>query len=107
MATFYRHNQKSTTITEHDSLDLWQHWRVNVAQLMRNVSQGLICHFLSDQVPVILVGKDYWSGMLSWIKKTMLETHHFIEPFELEILRVVDRADEAFAIIEQTKERTL
>lgn len=62
---------------------------------------------MSDQVPVILVGKDYWSGMLGWIQSTMLERQHFIEPFELEILRLVDSAQEAFAIIEQTKERTL
>lgn len=62
---------------------------------------------MSDQVPVILIGKDYWEGMLTWVQKTMLDANHFIEPFELEILRVVDDVDEAFELIRQTKERTL
>ncbi len=62
---------------------------------------------MSDQVPVILFGKEYWKGMLEWIKNTMLEQAHFIEPFELEILRVVDTVDEAVAIIGLTPERIL
>ncbi|MCR4256875.1 MAG: TIGR00730 family Rossman fold protein, partial [Candidatus Uhrbacteria bacterium] len=62
---------------------------------------------MSDQVPVILFGKDYWEGMLEWIKKKIMDENHFIEPFELEILRVVDTVDEAFEIIRQTPERVL
>jgi uncharacterized protein (TIGR00730 family) len=62
---------------------------------------------MSDQVPVILVGKEYWSGMLEWITKIMQNKNHFIEPFEFDILQVVDSADEAFHIIKKTHERTL
>lgn len=62
---------------------------------------------MSDQVPVILFGKDYWEGMLVWVKKMMMDTNHFIEPFELEILNVVDSVDEAYKIISLTKERKL
>ncbi|KAA0206007.1 TIGR00730 family Rossman fold protein [Candidatus Uhrbacteria bacterium] len=62
---------------------------------------------MSDHVPVILFGKDYWEGMLDWIRKNMMEENHFIEPFELEILRVVDSVDEAYEIIRQTPERVL
>lgn len=62
---------------------------------------------MSDQVPVILFGKDYWEGMLAWIGKHMMDEQHFIEPFELEILRVVDSVDEAFALIKETPERVL
>ncbi len=62
---------------------------------------------MSDQVPVILVGKDYWTGLLDWIKAVMMEKHHFIEPPEFDIIHLVDSADEAFRIIKNTKERTL
>lgn len=62
---------------------------------------------MSDQVPVVLVGKDYWEGALKWIKEMMMEKNHFIEPFEFEILRVVDSVDEAFSIIKDTRERKL
>lgn len=62
---------------------------------------------MSDQVPVVLVGKDYWSGMLAWITKEMLAANNFIEPFEFEILRLVDSIDEAYEIIKETRERIL
>lgn len=62
---------------------------------------------MSDHVPVILIGKDYWAGLLAWIRTMMMETNHFIEPFELDILRVVDSVDEAYDIIKETPERKL
>lgn len=62
---------------------------------------------MSDLVPVILVGKDYWTGMLEWIKKTMLEKNRFIEPFEMDIMHVVDTVDDAVKLISKTPERLL
>jgi len=62
---------------------------------------------MSDQVPVILIGKEYWAGMLEWIKKTMQDENHFVEPFETKIINVVDSVDEAYTLIKKTHERTL
>jgi uncharacterized protein (TIGR00730 family) len=45
--------------------------------------------------PIILVGKNYWSGLLSWIKEKMLEEEHNISPEDLDIFTLVDTADEA------------
>ena len=45
-------------------------------------------------VPIILVGKDYWKGMISWIKKTML-TDGKISPEDLNMFKLVDTAEEA------------
>lgn len=39
--------------------------------------------------PVILVGTDYWSGLLEWIKATLLE-HHKISDNDLDILQIMD-----------------
>ncbi len=45
--------------------------------------------------PVVLVGKDYWSGLIKWIKESMHEKEHNVNPDDLELLKVVDTADEA------------
>ncbi|HTF05101.1 MAG TPA: LOG family protein, partial [Bacteroidia bacterium] len=53
-----------------------------------------IAHF-----PVILVGSEYWSGLVDWIKKTMLEKEHNVNAQDLELFHVVDTADQAVKII--------
>jgi len=50
--------------------------------------------------PVILVGTEYWSGLLDWIRKSMLETERNVSPADLELFSVVDTADEAVKIID-------
>ena len=44
--------------------------------------------------PIILVGKDFWSGLLDWIKKTLIAEGNISEE-DLNLFRVVDTADEA------------
>jgi uncharacterized protein (TIGR00730 family) len=53
-----------------------------------------IAHF-----PIVLVGREYWQGLLEWIKKTMLEEERNVSPEDLELFKVVDTADEVVAII--------
>ncbi len=45
--------------------------------------------------PVVLVGTDYWSGLIEWIKKVMLEKEHNINPDDLFLFKLVDTADDA------------
>ncbi|MBP7809174.1 MAG: TIGR00730 family Rossman fold protein [Bacteroidia bacterium] len=45
--------------------------------------------------PVVLVGKTYWAGLIQWIKESMLEQEHNINPADLDLLTIVDTADEA------------
>jgi hypothetical protein len=45
--------------------------------------------------PVILVGTDYWTGLLDWIKSTLLEKENNISPKDLDLIKIVDSADEA------------
>jgi len=49
--------------------------------------------------PIILVGKDYWSGLLNWIKTVMLETEHNIRKEDLNLIKLVDTAKEAADVI--------
>jgi len=44
--------------------------------------------------PIVLVGKDFWSGLLDWIKKTLIAQGNISEE-DLNLFRVVDSADEA------------
>jgi len=43
--------------------------------------------------PVILVGSDYWSGLITWIKSRLLAEKR-ISPEDLDILRVIDEPEE-------------
>ena len=45
--------------------------------------------------PVILVGTAYWTGLLDWIKSTLLEKENNISAKDLDLIKIVDSADEA------------
>ncbi|MFY0644362.1 MAG: TIGR00730 family Rossman fold protein [Bacteroidia bacterium] len=47
------------------------------------------------QFPIILVGKEFWSGLLDWVKSVMLEQEKNISPEDMYLFKVVDTADEA------------
>jgi len=50
--------------------------------------------------PVVLVGREYWSGLVEWIKLVMIKEQK-ISAQDMEILKVVDSADEAVAVINE------
>ena len=47
------------------------------------------------EFPVVLVGKNYWTGMVEWLKATMLLENQNINPTDLELFKIVDTAEEA------------
>lgn len=47
-----------------------------------------------SMIPLILVGKKFWSGFLRWVKGTMME-EGMIVPDDMEIIKLVDSAEEA------------
>lgn len=51
--------------------------------------------------PVILVGSNYWKGLLDWIKEVVLKEGK-ISPSDLEILQVTDEPEEIIKIIKKT-----
>ena len=46
-----------------------------------------------SKFPIILVGRHYWSGLLDWIKETVLKEKN-ISPEDLELIELVDTKDE-------------
>src|SRR5690349_1874836 len=53
------------------------------------IQTGKIARF-----PIVLVGSDYWGGLLDWVKSTMVE-NKTISPEDLNLYRLVDTAEEA------------
>jgi uncharacterized protein (TIGR00730 family) len=48
--------------------------------------------------PVVLVGREYWSGLIDWMKKTVLAADS-INKEDLDLMHIVDEPEEVCAII--------
>ena len=48
-----------------------------------------------NEFPVVLVGKEFWGGMVDWIKNVLLEQEGNISPEDMFLFEVVDTAEEA------------
>src|SRR5246127_5528781 len=57
------------------------------------VATGKITKF-----PIVLVGREYWSGLLAWLKDTMLARAN-IGPEEFSLFQLADDAEEVVAVI--------
>jgi uncharacterized protein (TIGR00730 family) len=51
-----------------------------------------------SRFPVILVGRDYWDGLIDWIKDTMV-SNKTISADDVDLFKVTDDTDEAVDII--------
>ncbi len=49
--------------------------------------------------PIVLVGREFWSGMLEWIKITLLEKYKNASPKDIDLFSIVDTDDEVVEII--------
>lgn len=48
-----------------------------------------------SQVPMVLMGVSFWTGMLQWLKETVLEREHNINPNDLDMLYLTDDVEDA------------
>ena len=51
------------------------------------------------EFPLVLYGKNYWNGLLDWIKSALLEYRNYISPDDLSLLKIADTPQEAVDII--------
>lgn len=58
------------------------------------------------RIPLVLVGKDYWAGLLAWLKQNTVVNHQYVELQDLSIMQMVDTAEDAFRIIKTAKPRS-
>lgn len=52
-------------------------------------------------VPVILVNKEFWTPLLSWIDATVCKKNNAIAKEDMEIYHLVDNAEEAYKLIKE------
>jgi uncharacterized protein (TIGR00730 family) len=50
--------------------------------------------------PVVLMGSEYWKGLLDWLRKTMLHDNK-ISPADLELFQIIDDPEEAVKHIQK------
>ena len=51
--------------------------------------------------PIILVGAEYWEGLVKWINESMLHDEQNISPEDMELFKVVDTAEDAVETIDK------
>ncbi len=50
--------------------------------------------------PIILVGSEFWSGLIDWIKTVMLEKYFNASPEDMNLIKIVDTSEEVVTIID-------
>ncbi|MCX6714664.1 MAG: TIGR00730 family Rossman fold protein [Candidatus Uhrbacteria bacterium] len=60
-----------------------------------------------QRIPVVLVGKEFWSGFMDWSRKALLKEQQLVDEEDLHLFHIVDTAEEAFDLVSDTPERTL
>ncbi len=58
-----------------------------------------------ETVPLILVGKDFWTPLLTYINDTVYEKYKTIDKEDMQLYHLVDTAQEAFDIIKKSPPR--
>ena len=61
----------------------------------------LIQTYKAEKFPIILVGTDFWKGMVDWIKKTLLLENKNISKEDLDLFHMVDTKKEVIEILEK------
>ncbi len=53
-----------------------------------------------EKFPIILVGTKFWTGLIDWIKSTLLDANGNISPDDMDLIHVVDTEDEVISILD-------
>ena len=50
--------------------------------------------------PIILVGSEFWNGIMEWVKLTLVEKYNNVSPKDLDLFTIVDTENEVVDIID-------
>jgi len=50
--------------------------------------------------PIILVGSEYWKGLIDWIKTVMIGEEHNANPEDMNLIKIVDTEDEVLEALD-------
>ncbi|RFS13911.1 TIGR00730 family Rossman fold protein [Emticicia sp. C21] len=51
--------------------------------------------------PIVMVGSEYWKGLLDWLQNTMCDSEKNINPEDLKLIKLVDTAEDAVKVIDE------
>ena len=54
-----------------------------------------------DKFPIILVGSEFWDGLMEWVKKRLLTINSNISADDLDLIHIVDTADAVIDILDK------
>ena len=54
-----------------------------------------------EKFPIILVSSNFWTGMLDWIKETLLKENNNISSKDLELIKIADTKEDVMDILEE------
>jgi hypothetical protein len=60
---------------------------------------------ITKNIPVVLVGKDFWAPIVLWLEKTVIVKYECASPEDIHIFTLVDTAEEAYNIIKKAPSR--
>ncbi|MGW8315239.1 MAG: LOG family protein [Bacteroidales bacterium] len=111
------HEQSSNPYIDHDKLITFKHFFVRKV-MFQKYAQGFIVlpggfgtfdEFFESvtliqtgkigKFPIVLVGSDFWNGLVDWIENKVQAEQQNISPEDRHLFRVVDSADEAVDLI--------
>jgi len=50
--------------------------------------------------PIILVGRDFWSGLMEWVKTVLIEKYANVSSGDMDLIKIVDNEDEVLAVLD-------
>ena len=53
-----------------------------------------------EKFPIIMVGTEFWEGIMDWIKDTVLEKFNNVSATDLDLIHLVDTEDEVIEILD-------
>lgn len=54
-----------------------------------------------ERFPIILVGTEFWGGLLDWVKNVLLTANNNISETDLDLVHLVNTADEVIEILDE------
>ena len=61
----------------------------------------LIQTYKAEKFPIILVGSDFWGGLIKWVKQTLLLENKTISEDDLNLFQIADTKEEVLKILEK------
>jgi len=60
---------------------------------------------ISDKIPVVLVGKEFWGPIHTWLHEEIFSKMHAVDEEDLKLYTIVDTAEEAFEVVKNAPPR--